>query len=271
MCLWHLLSNMNRVLLLTVIAAFNCSVTATAQHVDSLNAAAKVMLEREDYAAAVPILREAAEAGHPEAQYNLGWALIEGAGTIADPVEANRWLRSAAEQGWVDAQFKLGYSYALGRGIEQDMTEAFRWFDKAAENGDVEAQFFIIGMLMEGQGVEADLERALEWAERLAVQETPENLRISGTITNARLNLARMYLNGERGVERDPFEAYKWLLVANESKVDLSVLVQQQMIRDLRALEEELDSEKQERARQEAEITLGQPLANLDNLYEEEI
>ncbi|MEP0548961.1 MAG: tetratricopeptide repeat protein [Rhodothermales bacterium] len=262
---------MNRILLLATAAALTCSATATAQHADSLNGAAKVLLEREDYVAAVPALREAAEAGHPEAQYNLGWALIEGAGTVADPVEANRWLRSAAEQGWVDAQFKLGYSYALGRGTEQNMTKAFRWFETAAENGDAEAQFFIIGMLMEGQGVEVDLGRALEWAERLAVQETPEDLRISGTITNARLNLARMYLNGERGVERDPLEAYMWLLIANENKIDLSVLVQQQMIRDVQALQEELESAEQEQARQEAVTMLGRPLTNLVNLHEQEI
>lgn len=119
--------------------------------------------------------------------------------------------------------------------------------------------------------MEANLARALEWAERLAVRENPEDLTVSGQITSARLNLARMYLRGERGVERDPFAAYTWLLIANENKVDLSVLVQQQVIRDVRVLEEELEAGVRERARREAEATLGRPLMNLGNLHQQEI
>lgn len=130
---------MNRILALAIVAVLACLGSASAQQADSLNAAAKVLLERGEYAAAVPALRKAAEAGQPEAQYNLGVSLMDGVGTAAGPVEANRWLQSAAEQDWVDVQFKLAYSYALGRGVELDMNEAFRWFERAAENGDAEA------------------------------------------------------------------------------------------------------------------------------------
>jgi uncharacterized protein len=262
---------MNRIVPIVIVAVIVCSRTGAGQDADSLNAAAKVLLGQENYVAAVPVLRSAAEAGNPEAQYNLGVTLLEGAGIESDPVEANRWFLKAAEQGWVDAQFKLAYSYALGRGIPQNFVEAFRWFETAAEGGDAEAQFVVIGMLMNGQGVKVNLERAIDWAERLAVRKNPEDLRISGHITNARLNLARMYLNGEGGVTRNVFEAYKWLLIANENKVDLSLLVQQQMIQDVGALEKKLKPKEKERALKAAEATLGRPLANLGNLLKPEI
>jgi len=262
---------MGKSLLVLILALLACQTTGAAQHGDSLNAAAKMLLGQGNPAAAVPVLREAAEAGHPEAQCNLAVALLEGSGTNADTAEANRWLLKAAEQGWVDAQFKLAYSYVLGRGMLVDMVEALRWFEAAAKNGDAEAQFVIIGMLMKGQGAKADPKRALDWAERLAVRKNPEDLRTSGHITSARLNLARMYLNGEGGVGRNAFEAYQWLLIANENKVDLSILVQQSMIRDIGTLEEELDSQEKTRARKAAEARLGRPLSNLGNLLKQEM
>ena len=78
-------------------------------------------------------------------------------------------------------------------------------------------------------------------------------------------------MNGERGVKQNAFEAYKWLLIANENKVDLSVLTQQQMIVDIQSLESQLDPKARERARKAAEKTLGRPLSNLAKLLQPEM
>jgi len=243
---------------------------ASAQSADELNKQAKTQLQMRNYEAAAPLLRRAAELGHPEAQYNLGVALLEGKGLAANPIEANRWLLRSAEQGRTDAKFKLGYSYVQGRGVQRDMAQAFRWFEAAAKDGDAEAQFIIVGMLIEGQGVAPDIKRALTLAEQLAVRETPENLEISGEITNARLNLAKIYLKGEHGVAADPFLSYVWFLVANESKRDMSIQVQKQTIETVRKLQDQLTAEQQTAARKEAEKRLHRPLRNFSKLLKED-
>ena len=242
-----------------------------AQHADSLNAAALEKLAQQNYDEALPLLRQAAEAGHVEAQYNLGLALTEGIGVTADPVEANTWLRKAAEQESSDAQYKLAYSYIMGRGVEKDLKQAFAWFEKAAGNGDIEAHFIIIGMLIEGQGVPVDIPKALKWAEELATRETPDDIRLSVQITSARLNLARFYLDEAHGITRDPFEAYVWLIVTNESKSDFSSLYQQQIIDEIHNLEDELIEADQVRAQEVAAMKLGRPLENLENRHSQEM
>lgn len=262
---------MTRILFFTCLFLTAFLYPAAAQHADSLNAAALEKLEARAYDEAIPLLRQAARAGHVEAQYNLGIALTEGIGITADPEEANRWLRKAAEQDWPDAQYKLAYSYTLGRGVEKDLAQAFSWFEKAAGNGDIEAHFIVIGMLMEGQGIPVDVPKAIAWAEDLAVKENPNDIRLSGQITSARLNLARLYLNGEQGLSRDPLQAYVWLLITNESKSDFSTLYQQQIIDDIHTLEDELVESDLSRARELAESTLGRPLENLENRHSQEM
>ena len=261
---------MKRFLLAALLVIGGCATTGSPQSAESLNATAKNLLEQENYSAAVPALRAAAEAGHPEAQYNLGWALIEGAGTEADPVEANKWLRRAAEQGNADAQFKLAYSYVVGRGTEKDEREGFRWIERAAENGDHESQFTLIGMLLEGQGTDADNDLAIAWATRLGTREYPASLRVRQWVLSARLELVRFFSQASYGITPDPLQAYMWALIANENKVDLSIARQQQLIADVQALEDQLDPEDLSRGRREAEDTLGRPLQNLEKLHSRE-
>ena len=49
--------------------------------------------------------------------------------------EAVKWYRKAAEQGHAEAQYALGYSYQYGHGVAQDDEEAATWYRKAAEQG----------------------------------------------------------------------------------------------------------------------------------------
>ncbi len=238
-----------------------------AQNADSLNSLAVSLIGQQAFGKAIPLLRQAAEAGHTEAQFNFGVVLLEGLGVTKDPVEANLWLRKAAEKNYVDAQYKLAYNYTLGTGTEQDLAQAFHWFERAAENDDIEAQFIVIGMLMKGQGVKTNMSRALEWAHQLAVRENPADIQLSTKITSARLNIAQLYLTGDGSVPQDSFEAYKWLLITNENKTDFSGSYQQEIIEDIHNLEDELEEAEQIRAREAAESTLGRPLLNVDNRH----
>jgi TPR repeat protein len=65
-------------------------------------------LQAGDYAEAVIWYRRAAEQGHAQAQYNLGFMYGSGLGVPQDDAEAVNWFRLAAEQGLAQAQTHLG-------------------------------------------------------------------------------------------------------------------------------------------------------------------
>ncbi len=47
-------------------------------------------------------------------------------------------LKQKAEAGDAEAQFQLGKKYANGDGVEQDYAEALKWYMKSAEHGNKE-------------------------------------------------------------------------------------------------------------------------------------
>ena len=60
-----------------------------------------------DYATALPLLEQAAEAGHAEAAFQLGGCMQYGMGTDPNRVQATYWLRKAAEGGHTTARYNL--------------------------------------------------------------------------------------------------------------------------------------------------------------------
>ena len=152
-------------------------------------------------------VRQAADQGDAEAQYNLGnmyangrgrpqgrcrsRALVpagrragprrvrnstSGSGTppvmgvLKDAAEAVRWFHLAAEQGDATAQFNLGFMYANGEGVPKDAAEAVRWYRLAAEQGLAIAQFNLGNMYANGRGVLKDDAEAVRWY-RLAAEQ----------------------------------------------------------------------------------------------------
>lgn len=108
-------------------------------------------------------LRQRAEQGDTEAQYDLGLMYANGEGVARDDEQAVRWFRSAAEQGDADAQFNLSFMYLNGEGVPQDYEEAIRWFRAAAEQGLAPAQFYLGFMYDSGRGVPRDEIQAHMW------------------------------------------------------------------------------------------------------------
>ena len=92
-------------------------------------------------------IRQAAEKGDAEAQFNLATMYTNGEGVTKDDAEAVRWFRRAAEQGHAAAQYNLGVSYANGEGVTKDDAEAIRWYRLAAEQGHAAAQYNLGGQL----------------------------------------------------------------------------------------------------------------------------
>lgn len=77
-------------------------------------------------------LREAAEAGDPEACYRLGLTYRQGGPhRPKDDLTAALWLRKAAEAGHREAMTALSKAYLGGHGVLRDPREAARWADAA--------------------------------------------------------------------------------------------------------------------------------------------
>jgi uncharacterized protein len=249
--------------LLTAILSFG-------QSAEELNKKSKVFLDKQDFKSAILLIKQAAEKGNAEAQYNYGVSYQQGIEVQQNDSIANTWFLKAAKQGWKDAQFKVAYSYATGRGVPQNDKQAFFWCVKCAAQQDVECMFNVVSCYTEGRGTQKNLDSMLAWATRLALLNTPEDLQTSGQITSARANLATMYRDGQNA-PKNPVKSYMWFLIYNESKRDFSVLEQQKNIEAIQALEKQLSQADKDKAKLEAEKLFGKKLTNLANLYKQDL
>ena len=92
-----------------------------------------------DFEKAANFFKQAAEMGHPGAQYNFGIMSYLGKGVNKNVKEAAKWFLRAAEQGKASAQYNLGSLYFRGSGVKKDLNKAFEWIDKAARQGEPKA------------------------------------------------------------------------------------------------------------------------------------
>jgi len=95
----------------------------------------------QDIPRALTLLQQAADVGHPAANFRLGRLLDHGQHLDEDPVLAREHYRTAATSGHVEAQYNLGIISARGRGGPKDYTEALAWLmlaTRAGAQGDAE-------------------------------------------------------------------------------------------------------------------------------------
>jgi hypothetical protein len=104
-----------------------------------------------------------ADAGDPQAQFELGHAYESGSGVQQDDAVAMDWYRKAAEHGSAQAQNSLGVMYAQGRGAQRDTDEAVRWYRKAAKQGLAEAMYNVAIAYYSNEGVGGDINHAYTW------------------------------------------------------------------------------------------------------------
>lgn len=111
-------------------------------------------------------LQQAAEAGDPQAQYQLGLSIVQQSWQRGDQLEmgnASKWFRKAAEQDHLRAGLVLGTLYEKGRGVVQDYREAIAWYRSAAQRGDPVAMARLGHMYKAGRGVDKSLIEAYVW------------------------------------------------------------------------------------------------------------
>jgi len=159
-------------------------------------------------------IRQLAESGDDEAQYQLGIAYYEGKDATKDYAEALRWLMPAAEQEHAAAQYYLGLMYNNGHGVTRDVKEAVKWFRLAAEQGLANAQA-ALGLVYRcsllyrcRDDVPMNIEEAIRWLKMAAVQGN----------TVALCELCNMYLEGVNFTFYDE-EAMKWFMLARRTEM----------------------------------------------------
>jgi TPR repeat protein len=134
----------------------------------------------------------ASNLGDPQAAYELGVLLLQGAkGVAKDPVAARAQFERAAAKNHSGALYNLDYA------------KSAQYFLRAANAGDDNAAYSYGVMLREGKGVPQDIVEAAHWLKRAA----------DGGIIAGQVEYAIMLFNGE-GATRDEAGAAKILLVA---------------------------------------------------------
>ena len=108
-------------------------------------------------------LRQRAEQGDANSQYDLGYMYSNGEGVPRDDVEAVKWYRLAADQGDAQAQFNLSRRYNFGLGVPQDDTQTAAWLRQATDQGHAGAQTQLGLMYLDGRGVPQDFVEAHKW------------------------------------------------------------------------------------------------------------
>ena len=101
-----------------------------------------------NFAEAYCVLKPYAEAGDPEAQYNIGWMYLNGYGLAMNDRLALDWWQRASDQGYTDASFSIAMLYSLGEGqVKKDMDKAVEYYLMAVEDGHEDANMIVRSML----------------------------------------------------------------------------------------------------------------------------
>ncbi len=133
-------------------------------------------------------MMEAARAGDAEAQFEAARCCRAGKGADTDPGTALGLFWGAAEQGHTEAQYQLGFMLDRGLGVDDAQpAEASVWFWRAIQKGHPEAAFSLAALLEQGRGVPQDLERALQLYE-YAISLGNEQALLGAAMTCARMN-----------------------------------------------------------------------------------
>lgn len=110
----------------------------------------------------------AAENGVLESQHDLAafYATDDLCG-FKDEVKAVEWYTRAAEAGHAESQYDLGFMLLLGEGTEKDVEMGLRWMKKAVAGGSVYAAKVLSDIYEKGlYGVGTNSVKAAYWSKR---------------------------------------------------------------------------------------------------------
>jgi TPR repeat protein len=155
-------------------------------------------VDAKDYAKALPLLQQAADAGSAEALNSLGLLYMNGWGVVQDYAKAfNRFLR-AAELGNSYAMMEVGRLY-IRTGTKADDAEGFRWLNQAyaAPKRNLEAGALIGDCYLSGKGTNQDVQKAEEIVMPLANQGVVPAMTLAGRILQYKADIKRTEAAGK--------------------------------------------------------------------------
>lgn len=156
----------------------------------------------EDPLTAFKYYKKAALGGVQPALHNLANAYAAGRGVKQSDHNALLYYEAASESGDPLAHFTLGLWYYHGRGgLTPDPKKSFTLQSQAAEVGHPAAMFNVGTAYLTGDGIEKDFVLAVEWLEKAA----------KANVLEARFNLAKVYMDGPPGIDRDWVKAKSYV------------------------------------------------------------
>jgi TPR repeat protein len=133
---------------------------------------ALVLIDRNNYRDALPLLMQAGKMGHVRAQATLGIAYQNGNGVRVDDKAAAYWFGLASAQGHRAAQYALGGMYEEGEGgLIRDQKKATELHLASAKQGFDKAELMVgVDYLTGDGGLPNDRRQAIFWLQKAAAQ-----------------------------------------------------------------------------------------------------
>jgi hypothetical protein len=158
-------------------AARQAPLRGEAQTVAAANTTARVRTEQHAQPTSLAELRNLADHGDADAQWQMGVRYADGEGVPKDDSQAMLWFQLAAEQGHVNAQAHLGAYYWAGRGVPEDLSKAYMWSDIALAGGDENSKSRLEGLAsqMTRQQVSAASQQAEVWIRQHSATKSARN------------------------------------------------------------------------------------------------
>lgn len=150
-------------------------------------------------------LKEKANTGDPDAQFELGKKYHLGLGVEKNYIEAINWFQKSAAQEHPRGQNALGVMYQNGFGVEQNYSKAIELYNKAISQNCPQAMCNMGMLYNNGQGVEINKQKAFT----LNLKAAEQGYDVS------QYNIGWMYLIGN-GVNKNSQEAFLWFKKAAE-------------------------------------------------------
>lgn len=113
-------------------------------------------------------LLKKAEAGEPEAMFQVAELSYEGNYTVKDQKLALRWYREAAKLEYVPAMLKMMRFYEKGEMVKQNLKLSMSWAKKAAATGEAEGKYALAEAYIYGGAGKQDVEEGLKILDEMA-------------------------------------------------------------------------------------------------------
>lgn len=155
--------------------------------------------------AAIEWYQKAAETGHTDAMYMMGYAYLYGDCCDANPEKANFWLEKAADEDHPFALIRLSSMYSSGKGVEQNQAKAMTLYNKGVKlwwNTDREAYYSECGRV---------LKTAMDWEQKAAEAGLADSMSQLGYLYTRESELTKgRYGETTISDESEENEAMKW-------------------------------------------------------------